>query len=871
VIVVTDTVAAQNIEPVGFNMSYLTGGTNLLTNNLIWGSGMEPAVARYLIRIERAGPGWIEWDQSLGGVHMYEQNATGFGDGANVRLYRIVDANGQPLSYSGGTDLSDVSGADHVVFLGETTVPEGGWIAQGSGKKAINRVSLTDTTLSLAYGDYALITVEKNILLKSEVNPRLYQWFNSNVNLFSDVSENVTTTLVPHPGAIPPEFTEPGKTCLQASFPADGGFIGQYLFHGFDEKEGMWYSQLTPGAAYRVEVWLRQEDIPGGQVRFRATGPYSALTQSTPWRVTGEWQRFTYDFTGPAYPDPEEYHSSFGLEVPGGPGTLWVDNFLVYRYDAAHNFSPFTPNRLAFDEAMAAMPPSGKKPALRFYITTYGGHSPMERLLSNYASSEINFIYNVSPDDGQSVTIPQALNWTLATGSSPADRAIPYFTLPEEYTEVEWMQLVEYLGVPYDPKVDTPATKPWAYRRYQQRGVGPPWTDEFREIVIELGNETWHASVMPDWDGFGRPYWVNQGGKEYGLFANYYFAKNVAANPWWSQYNLGNKIKFALNANYEAQLSEWGDSYGELAAQQAPTITSYLSHANYVGPKWETGDEPFSSFDDHGMQETTLGAYLTMFPLIKDVAAARAQLANAGLANYTPIAYEGGPSGYYLPGSGASEQQTKISELYGKSLGMAVSALDAWLYSSLNGYAHQEYFAFGGGEGWSSHTMPNAGGFRRHPGWLALMLRNRYAPGDTMLQTTFESVPTYKREGEDVPLISAYAIQGRQTLSVFVLSRKVDGVHDGVNFGDGTTPVTLRLPIRECTSLTRYALTAPDGSPANPRANNIESENIVISAVSLDPAECADGVLTIGPNTGGVAGGMPPGTVYLYVFKTGSD
>jgi len=863
VIVISDTVVAQGIEPLGFNLTTLAGGTNLATNNLIWSSGMEPAVARYLIRVERTGPGWIEWDESLGGIHMFDQNATGFGDGATVRLYRIVDADGQPLSYSGGTDLGDVSGADHVVFLGETTVPTGGWIAEGSAITATNRVYLSDDSLQLAYGDYAIMTVKKNILLQSEVHPRLHQWFQPNVNIFTAL-DYVTTTLVPHPGEIPPEFTEPGETCLQANIPPGGGWMGQWLFHGYDDGEGMWYSQLTPGATYRVEVWLRQEGIPDGRVRFMATGPYGSLIPDDYWTVTGEWQRFTYNFTGPDYPDPANGHATLGLQVPNGPGTLWVDNFLVYRYDEAHNFSPFTPNRLAFDEAMAVMPPNGPKPAVRFYSVIYFGHSPMERLLSNDASTRIDFITNVSNPE-QVVTIPQAMNWALVTGSSPADRVVPFLTLSEEYTEVEWLQLVEYLGVPYDPAVDTPESKPWAYLRYQQRGEGTPWTDEFREIIIEFGNETWHNGFF-GWDGFGRPGWVHFGGREYGLFANYYFAENVAAQPWWRQYNLGDKIKFALNANYEARLSEWGDSYGELAAQQAPTITTYLGHANYVGPKWETGEEPFQVFDGHGMQETTVSAYLTMFPLIDDVAAVRDQLAAEGRANYRPIAYEGGPSGYYI--DGGTITQTAIAELYGKSLGMAVSALDAWLYSSLKGYGHQAYLAFTGGKTWSSHTMPNAGGFRRHAAWLALMLRNRYAPGDEMLETTFQSVPTYEREGEEVPLMSAYTIRGDHTLSVFLLSRKVGGVHDGVDFGNGTTPVTLHLPLTTCSAITRYALTAPDGSPADPSANNIEAENVVISAVALDPSECNDGVLVVGPQTGGVEGGMPPGTVYLYVFET---
>ncbi|MBN2003500.1 MAG: hypothetical protein JXA21_09105 [Anaerolineae bacterium] len=267
--------------------------------------------------------------------------------------------------------------------------------------------------------------------------------------------------------------------------------------------------------------------------------------------------------------------------------------------------------------------------------------------------------------------------------------------------------------------------------------------------------------------------------------------------------------------------------------QQVPTLTVYLGHANYVGPKWETGDVLFQAFDDHGMQEMLVGSYTDMNALVADVAATRAQLVAAGPADYRPVAYEGGPSGYYINGA---VTQTAISELYGKSLGIAVSALDNWLYSSLNGCVHQEYYAFNSGVGWTSHTLPRAGGFRCHSGWLALMLRNRYAPGAEMLETTFTSVPGYEREGEDIPLLWAYTIRGEDTLSVFLLSRKLGGVHDGADFGDDTTPVTLHLPITQCASLTRYALTAPDGA------------------------------LVVGPETGGVAGGMPEGTVYFYVF-----
>mgnify|MGYP002713128598 CR=1 FL=1 len=836
-IFITDTVIATDIEAIGANITGIAGGTNLVTNNLIRGSGMEPAVVRYLIRVESTEAGWITWNESLGGVSMWDQNFTGFGDGATVRLYRLVDAAGQPLDYGG--DMNRAENADHVQFLGETTVPEGGWIAEGEGGE--NRVYLTDSSIELAYGDYAIITVKKTRLSLDDVNPRLREWFQDDVNYLYPWGGG-DAELVPHPGTLPAEFTEPGETCLMLTAPDGGGWFGQFLFHGVDDGEGTWYSQLEPGVTYRAEAWLRQEGVQNGEVYFLLGGAYGGAINPEPWIVTDEWQHFSYEFVAPDYPNPDYGHGSLGISVPSS-GTVWIDNFVVYRSD----LPVFAPHPVAFDELMASYPQEGRKPAVRFYPVVYGGHSTMDHLLSNYANGEIDFIYNLQT--GVTMTIPQALNWSLATGDTPENRVVPYITISEEYTEVEWLQLVEYLGVPYDPAVDTPEGKPWAYLRYQQRGIGAPWTDDFREIVLEFGNETWHNGAFGGWDGFGRPNYVFFGGQEYGLFAHYYLVEHVAAQPWWTDYNLSDKITFSLNAGYDAR----PDSYGEIAAQQVPELSVYVGHANYVGPKWETEEEVLDVFNDEGMQDTLIGGYLTMLPLIEQVNATRQDLMAAGLADYRPVAYEGGPSGYFLPGNG-TEAQVQATELYGKSLGMAVSALDAWLFSSQNGYGHQAYLGFASGEYWSSHTMPLMGGFRRHAGWLALMMRNLYAPGDEMLETTFASVPTTT---DGIPLISAYTIRDENTLSVFVLSRRLDDA----------TPVTIHLPINQCASITRYALTTPDGSPADPRSNNIDAENIAITSVSVDASICVDGVLTIDSQTGGTPEGMPPGTVYLYVFE----
>ena len=46
----------------------------------------------------------------------------------------------------------------------------------------------------------------------------------------------------------------------------------------------------------------------------------------------------------------------------------------------------------------------------------------------------------------------------------------------------------------------------------------------------------------------------------------------------------------------------------------------------------------------------------------------------------TCVAYEGGPSGYALPGRDSPEPKA-ANEKYGKSLAMAVASLDAWMRS----------------------------------------------------------------------------------------------------------------------------------------------------------------------------------------------
>ena len=102
---------------------------------------------------------------------------------------------------------------------------------------------------------------------------------------------------------------------------------------------------------------------------------------------------------------------------------------------------------------------------------------------------------------------------------------------------------------------------------------------------------------------------------------------------------------------------------------------------------------------------------------------------------------------------------------------------------------------------------------------------------------------------------------------VFVLSRKYPGNHDGVDFGTGFTPVTIHLPFATApAAIQLYKLAHADGSAADPNENNLAAPNVVIHGSTI-PTTAWNQDFPINASTGGTAAGMPPGTVFLYVFQ----
>ena len=727
--------------------------------------------------------------------------------------------------------------------------------------KQMQRVFVTDDTPKLEPWDYAVIERRFGNFDMKYVNPRVRgignpmdapAWYWN-----GDLSK-LAFSLVPHPKPVPSEMVDPGETCMQVRAAAGEHAISQTVFINTEMGgESIWYGLLEPGRKYRLEVWLRQEGLAnGGAVTFSYGRGYPGIRQT--FQVAGDWRKHTHEFVGPERPGKKPWAWHFGHTFTfTGPGRLWMDNCRIFRCDLPGAAAkPYVPNPVVLDELLASQPAAGPKAAHRIWFLTRD--ATLASILSWHATSRVSPDWRTAVQGTMDMTLPMSLEFDLRTGDSPRTRMRPWLVLQHIlHTEADWLALIEYLAAPYDPKADTPQAKPWAHRRYAQRGVGTPWTDEFAEILIEFGNETWHNGHFPDWLGFNRHNAIWQGGPEYGLFSRY-LIETMVKSPHWKAQGLDRKIRFCLGAGYNGRVDKDGKvrGYGEEAMQTCPFATC-LGHANYVGPKWETGDRSTSRFNDHGVQGTLLGFLAGPQANQIRMGQAREALAKSHHA-YDIVAYEGGPSGYALPGRDSPAQKL-ANEKYGKSLAMAVAALDAWMRSYQYGWTYQNFLGYGQGLYWNSHT-PLWDGFRPSPGWQALALRNRFASGD-LVAVEEKSVPTILWDKKTHPLVGAYAMRDGARWAVFVLSRKLDGEHDGHDFGDGTTPVTLRLPFQSAGKITLHKLAG------DPRESNREKLAIRLESAEIPAAALRDGALVLDERTGAAKGGMPPGSIYLYVFE----
>lgn len=744
--------------------------------------------------------------------------------GVNARIYRIVDRMGRALPLAADGKYLDVSKADHVIQVGKRKVS--GYHIESPAKPFRSVYEFAEGP-EIHQWDAIFLEVERDHLddLSGESS-----WG------FTEKNDPSQLSAVAHPIA-PPAEVDLGTACL-AFRPAAGEHgIKQTVFGSADQS---WYGQLYPGQTYRLDVWMRQEGLgEQGKVRFAIAGPMYGGVASE-FIVGNEWERFSYTFVAPPLPT--------GRMVPGGPafyatgpGTLYIDQPRIVAYDEEADLDrPFVVDRRLVAAMLSSQPETGRKGFVRSWAAMVA--RSMDQVLSWYPP--------LGSDFRRAETIPMALSYCEATGSSPEDRMCPWLTINLWYSEEEWSALIEYLAAPYDLQRDSPQAKPWAWRRVQQRGHPRPWIDDFACINIELGNENWHNRAAHEWLGFGRSGWVHAEGFQYGLWGRYLYQQVLEKSPYWSQ-ELSQKIIWNLGGGYYGALDKNGEAsgYGPDSMRGAWPTSTMSSMALYVGPRLELGEKFEDTLSDEMVQRALLAYQSGVLDKVLATDAARQKLAGAGI-RYGLFSYEGGPAGY-------DQDRTPLKITMGKSLALGLATAEAWLDSYQHGWRGHMLYASNQGDNWSNLSS-FADGMHGTPAWQAMGMINRTLQIGDMLRCDERSVPTIDLEMRDkkgkpvldrktkkplmqtLSLARCFAFRKGDQVAIGILNLKLPGQHDGVDLGNGEIPCTVKLPFTAARKIHAIRMTggALDGNDAVLRVKP--------EPFDLDPGACAGGMLTLG-------------------------
>jgi hypothetical protein len=656
--------------------------------------------------------------------------------------------------------------------------------------------------------------------------------------------------LVPHPEPIPANFTDRGQTCLHVSTSIEGDEVRmvQYNHAGTSQT---WYQVLEVGATYVVEAWMRQEGIEGGRVTFRLGGDYGGVQWDDPtdismvnpidFTVTGEWVKYTGTFVIPS-PYTEEGIGTTEL-VFNGPGQLWLDNFRVYKQGTAFMDWPA--------EDFAELEDSNLE-ALRTHQFIKSGLSYTMQTLT----SPGGVCGGRGNDTGNDHTLPVILSICERAGINP------WLQIESSQSEAEWLGMIEYLAAPYDPAVDTPLTKPWAYKRYMQ-GHPAPWSDSFETIYFEISNEMWNGmSDFAPWSisGLTMPDAVtgetHQDAAIQGMLQEY-IDTVIESSPYWPR----------LSDRWEVVVGGWNgstdeDSWGFAAVKKCPDI-KHVTWANYNGG-WDEGALPLTADD--------AGRFLALSVVPHSMDASNRSFAQAR-DNMTALGYdidigtyEAGP-GYSLNGlNGASitEAQEEAESQVMKGLCGGTGTLDCFLDGALYGMKLQNFFCFERGRThWRSHARQESG-LQPYPAWLAMEMFNKHGLGDLLAVTT-NSTPTAdlaetltRPQVPNAPMAACYATRDGDRYNVFVLSRILDNYP--AQGDDGYIPVTINLPFTSCTGMRVIKMSG------DPRAHNLDAYNIKLVEEAIPLGQFSQ-TFTLNAARGADDRGLPPASSFLYIFE----
>jgi hypothetical protein len=389
---------------------------------------------------DAGGDDWLQ-HKSSPGLSFWDCARSGFWDGADVYVYRIENG------------VLSLLRKSKVVKSSIGTDP-------ASGKRTDEKIWFADKGPAVRNGDFYVLRLQSDKMpdqfRRELIKPSETPLLNGYCQITGKADWRFDTA---NPA---PEGGSRASLRLdvrEASPSEPAGPWHWFVAHNDGESK----VRFKPGKSYRAQIWLKQDGMSDPRVQIQFGTVMTRIVD-----VTAEWKKFEFDLPvdNPEKPYSSTQNHSTRMWIGAlSPGTLWIDNFVIWQTDAA----PYAVMR----EEVAIL-----KDFKPHTLRVWGGlDAPtLDFWLSKGFSQPIRGTYGKT-ESPVFASLGEVLDVCRETGADPWLVLNPWFTAEEN------ANLMDYLGAPPDK----------GYGKLRaEHGHPEPWTKTFKTIYLESANEAWN-------------------------------------------------------------------------------------------------------------------------------------------------------------------------------------------------------------------------------------------------------------------------------------------------------------------------------------------------------------------------------------------
>ncbi|MCK5919782.1 MAG: hypothetical protein KAG66_02500, partial [Methylococcales bacterium] len=535
---------------------------------------------------------------------------------------------------------------------------------------------------------------------------------------------------------------------------------------------------------WKIELWAKAQR-PGEtlEIKFHRVQQNIFFKETIP--LTTYWQKIERSFDVPVGIDRLQGDSSslsYEIRIASGEGDVWIDDLYLGRVDHA--------NRTVFSDNYVNILRELRPGVLRNWGNQLGSSLQNQLAVPTARKTVGSHPYTANPGKFH-YSLHEFLQLAQAVGAEP------WYVIPPTFNGQEMQNLAAYLSAPV-------GSHPYANLR-AELGQPTPWTNIFRTIHLEYGNEMWGPN------SHGDPFLGASlsGGARVGEVADGRF-QVMRRSPYFQEGRLNFIVGGqAFNPWQQGQIEANSDAHDTIGiAPYFGDLTSYGNTGQMYYPLFASPTQQMAETNAgkirgnvDELQRSGQGTELAIYEINSHY--------NYG---WTPLQVRND----YLTSMGMGLALPLHMLTYQRDAGINTQAAFTSLqYSSLMPGKSERARLWG-------LLRDVEATQRKRPGWLGLEMANHAIRG-TMISTVQSGYnPTWTQQAINkisdrvvVPYVQSFAYKGAQGDYAMVLFN----LHL-----NQTQVVQLRLPSAPWGQATLYTLTATDI-----RADNENAENVVIT------------------------------------------